>query len=281
MTFQGPGSRFELLIDNENLAGTGLPQQLRDIFAADWVIPDNSGRAYSFSNFVMSHDGRVSFNLPGQSGGGEVSGFNSHDQWLMALLRSRSDAVVVGANTLRTEPEHKWTAEFIFPKDADSFSKFRQSEKRLKFPLQVMVTRSGDLNSAAEIFKTDELRILIATTKSGKARLASQKLPNTEILDLGETEVDMTELYHRLYSDFGCNSILCEGGPRLYGSLVAANLLDEEWLTYSPVLVGANAANPRPGLIEDLALPPLPVKTVTLNQVRRAGNHLFLRSNYR
>lgn len=281
MIFHGPGTNFEVLIDSNNQPGLALPKPLREIFGGDWVIPDNLNRAYSFSNFVMSHDGKVSFNLPGQSGGGEVSGFNPHDQWLMALLRARSDAVVVGANTLRTEPEHQWTAEFIFPKDAEGFAQLRYSEQRQEHPLQVMVTRSGEINSGAEIFAAQNLRIIIATTKSGQQRLPREDLRNTEILVLGESEVDLAKLYKVLYEDFECKSILCEGGPRLYGSLIAANQLDEEWLTYSPVLVGADTKNLRPGLIEDFALEPEANRRVSISQLRRAGDHLFLRSNYR
>jgi 5-amino-6-(5-phosphoribosylamino)uracil reductase len=129
---------------------------------------------------VISHDGKVSFNIPGHEGGGDVSGFNRHDQWVMALARSRADAVVVGANTLRVEPEHEWTAEFIFPADADGFSKLRELEGRAATPLQVMVTKSGDIATDAAIFRAN-LKVLVATTESGAERVRKLNLPNTEV----------------------------------------------------------------------------------------------------
>ena len=281
MKFVGPGANFELLMQTKSPAGKGLPSQLRDIYGGDWVIPENRDRAYSYSNFVMSHDGRISFNTPGHEGGGDVSGFNSHDQWLMALARSRADAVVVGANTLRTESEHEWSSEFIFPEDGPAFGAFRESEGRSKYPLQVIVTRSGELKADAAIFQTDKFRVIIATTEMGKKRIGQLSIPNTEVLIFGETEVSFTRLYDFLYQELSCRTILCEGGPKLYASLIAANHLDEEFLTYSPVLIGGSDKNPRPSLIEGVVLEPGNSQLAQLESVRRFDNHLFIRTRWR
>src|SRR4051794_871996 len=61
-------------------------------------------RGSIIGNFVTTLDGVVSLGVPGQSGGGEISGFNQHDRMLMGLLRAVADAVVVGAGTLRSVP---------------------------------------------------------------------------------------------------------------------------------------------------------------------------------
>ena len=66
------------------------------------------------------------------------------------------------------------------------------------------------------------------------------------------------------------------GGPTLFGSLLDAGLVDELFLTLSPVLAG-RAEGDRLGLVERLEL--LPDRRVTgeLASVRRHGSHLFLR----
>ena len=281
MSFKGPGSSFELLLETNNNPGLGLPPELKEIYGGDWIVPDTSAKPYSYSNFVMSHDGRVSFNLPGHEGGGDVSGFNRHDQWLMALARARADAVVVGANTLRTESEHEWTAGFIFPQDEQAFGSFRSAENRKELPLQVIVTRSGDVKADAEIFQNGKHNILIATSEIGSRHLSGASLPNTEVIVFGEAEVDLEKLYGFLHKEYGCQTILCEGGPKLYGSLVAANQLDEEFLTYSPVLIGGGVSNPRPGLLEGIGFDPAGGKLANLQSVRRSGNHLFIRTSWR
>lgn len=279
MSYQGPGSNFELLWEQTPADGMGLPDELRAIYEGDWVIPEIGSRPYSYSNFVMSHDGRVSFSTPGHEGGGDVSDFNPHDQWVMALARARADAVVVGANTLRTEYEHQWTAEFIFPADGDEFAKLRKIEKREPTALQVIVTGSGRLNPQATIFSDPRFRVLIATSDQGLEVAKRHNLKNAEIVSFGK-ELDLVKLYSFLSRDFGCSSVLCEGGPRLYGSLIGSGLLDEEFLTLSPVVIGASDFEPRPGLLEGLALQPgNPIRAI-LSSIRRSGNHLFLRTKW-
>ena len=70
--------------------------------------------------------------------------------------------------------------------------------------------------------------------------------------------------------------VLTEGGPRLLGRLVADGLLDELFLTVSPVLAG-RASTLRPGLITALELLPARAVTAELVGVRRHGSYLFLR----
>lgn len=279
MKFSGPGSNFDFLFEDSSNKANGLPPELRSIYGGDWCIPDTSAKAYSYSNFVISHDGKVSFNTPGHEGGGDVSGFNRHDQWVMALARSRADAVVVGANTLRVEPEHEWTAEFVFPSDAQGFAELRAQEGRKPTPLQVMVTKSGDIATDAAIFHSD-LKVLVATTESGAERVRKLNLPNTEVRAYGKTEVDLAQLYQSLHSDFGCRTVLCEGGPRLYASLISQGQLDEEFLTISPVVVGSSTDTYRPGLFEGIPLEPANKYQAKLQSIRKAGNHMFVRTSW-
>jgi riboflavin biosynthesis pyrimidine reductase len=280
MSFSGPGGNFELLFEQSPNQENGLPDVLREIYGGNWCLPDTTERVYSYSNFVISHDGKISFNVKGHEGGGDVSGFNKHDQWVMALARSRADAVVVGANTLRVEPEHEWTAEFIFPSEAKGFAQLRVQEKRAEYPLQVMVSKSGDIAAHAAIFKSN-LKVLIATSESGADRVRKLNLPNAEVRTYGADEVDIAALYASLHQEYDCQTVLCEGGPRLYASLIQSGQLDEEFLTLSPVLVGSSSEEPRPGLFEGVALQPGNDLLAKLSSVRRFGNHLFIRTIWR
>jgi hypothetical protein len=66
-------------------------------------------RPYVIGNFVSTIDGVVSFEIPGESGCGDISGFNEADRFIMGLLRASVDAVIVGAGTLReVAPGHLW-----------------------------------------------------------------------------------------------------------------------------------------------------------------------------
>lgn len=269
---------FEVLFE-EPAPGYGLPAEFRAVYGGDWVIPETADGLYRYANFVMSHDGRVSFNVPGHEGGGDVSGFNAHDQWLMGLLRARADAVMVGANTLRSESEHEWTSAFIFPSDESVFAALRKQEGRRPTPYQVMVTRSGDLPVDGAIFHNPELDVVVITSHAGARRLDHHS--RIIVITAGEHDLDLALAHQRLHEELGVRTLLCEGGPRIYGSLLAAGQLDEEFLTWSPVVIGNRDDALRPGLVEGLALEPGNSIHTELISVRRAHNHLFLRSRYR
>jgi riboflavin biosynthesis pyrimidine reductase len=281
MTLVSADNPFDLLFETRETAKPGthsLIPAVRDIYGGDWSIPEYGNRPYCYSNFVISHDGRISFAVPGHEGGGDVSGFDAHDQWLMGLLRCRADAVMVGANTLRSEPEHVWTPEFIAPVHARLFEQQRRTDGRTQRPLQVFVTSSGQIFQDAAVFHYPDLRVVIVTTERAQATVEALGLPRTEVLAAGATEVDIPRALELLSSQWGVDTVLCEGGPRLYGSLVSSGSLDEEFLTLSPLVIGSSNDAPRPGLIEGYSFPPGGTPRARVLSVRRSGDHLFLRT---
>jgi riboflavin biosynthesis pyrimidine reductase len=66
--------------------------------------------------------------------------------------------------------------------------------------------------------------------------------------------------------------VLCEGGPRVAGTLIGQGLLDELFLTFSPLLVGGNGTK---NITEGPELDP-PAR-LELIRVREDGGYLFLR----
>ena len=73
----------------------------------------------------------------------------------------------------------------------------------------------------------------------------------------------------------GHRRILHEGGPHAIGSFIEAGMVDELFLTISPLLAGRTADDPRLALIEATDL--LPGKALQLLGARRESDHLFLR----
>jgi len=92
--------------------------------------------------------------------------------------------------------------------------------------------------------------------------------------------LDDDDLLRRLAAR-GVRTVLCEGGPRAYASLVRAGCVDEEFLTLSPVVIGADVDTPRPGLVEGAAFPPTGHPRSVPVALHRAGDLLYLRSRYR
>lgn len=115
------------------------------------------------------------------------------------------------------------------------------------------------------------------TSEQGAARLG-QRLPRTAaIVPIGDEPSLDPRLAIEALRAGGDELILCEGGPRLFGSLLDSGLIDELFLTLSPLVAGRGAAKRRLSLVEGVEL--LPARTLRgrLLTVRRAGSHLFLR----
>jgi len=278
-----PQGWFEVLLDEDDGDGLRLPEPFRAVYGGDWPLPQ--GDQYIYVNFCVARDGRVSFSDPGHLGGGDVSGFDAHDQWLMGLLRARADAVMMGDGTLASEPEHLWTAEFICPTDAEAFAALRRAEGRRPAPLVVFVSLRGDLPWHAAVFGDPAAEVVIATTTSGARAVEADSrsvAASVELLALGDEEVDLRLLAETLAARFGVERLLCEGGPRLYGSLLRARLQCDEFVTLAPIVLGDDGISGprRPSLVEGVRFGVDGAPRSRLLSVRRADDHLFLRCRY-
>ena len=231
------------------------------------------------ANFVSTLDGVVAFDTDDSSGGGEVSGFFDPDRFVMGLLRSMADVVLVGAGTVRAAPTHEWTARRVYPSSSAAFAAWRRSIGiTAPQPTTIVATARGKLDAGHPGLSMADVPVIIATTESGAERLAHAGLaPNVRVEVAGSggrvTAAGLVELA----GSIGARLVLCEGGPHLAGDLVGAGLLDELFLTMAPQLAGRAAGAPRFGLLEGIAFPAAEARWSTLRSVRRSDDHLFLR----
>lgn len=253
-------------------------------FAAAEELPPGLGQVYGgglsfqapvlIANFVSSLDGVV--DLPGSSRVGRIlSGDSPGDRFVMGLLRACADAVLIGAGTLRASPRSTWAPDQAFPEGARDFWDLRQQRRLAPRPRVVVVTRGGNLDPSHPGLRG----ALIATGAQGAARLPPEL--GSEVLTLpdGPTGLDLGFLLERLVS-LGYRTVLSEAGPSLTGVLVAEGLLDELFLTVSPLLAGWPVGGGRTGMAGEVQL--LPERQVggRLLSVRRQGSHLFLRYRF-
>lgn len=277
---RGPGAPFAVLFDEQSTAGRVLPAPFQALYGV-WPLPEPTGRPFTYVNFVMSHDGRVSFNEPGHLGGGDVSRRDSHDRWLMGLLRARADAVLVGGSSIVAAGNHVWTPDAVFPADAAAFAALRQYEDRLPIPLLVVLTRSGRVPAHAPSLDDPQIPVLIATTNAG-VRVAQSILglrAHVRYLVVGET-LDQRAVVRTLRQEYGIATLLCEAGPQVYAALLQAKLIDDAFVTVSPIIVGQSKEQHRPSLVDGVAFPHADPPRLRLLSVHRHGSYLYLHSRY-
>ncbi len=271
-------SPFQVLAATTKGDELPLPAELARLYGP-CRLPLRPDRPYVMGNFVTTLDGVVSLNLPGQAGGGEISGFNQHDRMVMGLLRAAVGAVVVGAGTLRAVPRHIWSAGYVYPRLADAYRQLSCTLGYSEPPLNVIVTGRGDLDLSLPVFQSGEVPVLIVTTEQGADHLRQYQMPATVQVTIAAREgrVSASSVLDAIQRARQVNAILVEGGPQLMGDFFAEQRLDELFLTLAPQVAGRDASAERPGLVEGRIFAPDTPVWGELVEVRRAGEHLFLR----
>jgi len=233
-----PIPRFELLFDHAE------PSPFEDEALAGYgnlgFPPPQPERPWIYSNFVQSLDGIVSL-LGKHASGGEIAQSRA-DRWLMDLLRAYADGLLMGMNTLREEqrargPQSRGIVFRIADPDLlrlrENLGKGRQRN--------IFVTRGLDLQlSDWKVFDGDVVDAVIVTSPAAAERLSTQKThPHVTVIAAGEGDnLDLAAAIRELRQRLGILHLLCEGGPTLYGALARADLVDEKFITVSPVEVG-------------------------------------------
>ncbi len=270
---------LETLYASERGPVAPLPTELAALYGR-LDFPPHAGRPYIIGNFVSTLDGVVALNTPGVRGsGGEISGFNTHDRMVMGLLRAVAGAVVVGAGTLRSVPDHRWTADYIYPPLAPAYQRLRADLGLTEPPLTVIVTAHGEIDLSLPVFQSGETSVLIVTTRPGAERLKSQELPAWAQVSVveGDGAVRAADALAAIRQTRACDLILTEGGPTLMGDFMAERLLDELFLTLAPQVAGRDDSTARPGFVDGRRFAPERPLWGDLVDVRRGGSHLFLR----
>ena len=268
---------LERIWEAEAIAGPsrgGIGERLASRYGGELQIPLRADRPTLVANFVETLDGVVSLD-GGKAGGGEVSGHNDADRFLMGLLRALADAVVVGAGVLRNSGGPRTPGESL-PAAADDYADLRNRLGLLPNPTLLVVTSSGDVDLDHPAFHDPGAPAVIAGPAAAVARLADRPLPPQVRLATMPSDDVGAELA-QLIASFGGWLAVSEAGPNLTGQLVATGALDELFLTVSPQLAGRAPGIDRLSLVEGVGFWPNLPRWLDLQSVRRSGDHLFLR----
>ena len=198
-----------------------------------------------------------------------IAGGDPADRFVMGLLRAAADAILVGCGTVNASPKGRWRADSVFPDAAEAFHDLRPEPARV-----VIATGRGRLNPEHPVLR--EGALVLATERA--AGVLEGRLPADAELAVvpGDDAVDLAAAVGYL-RERGYGRILSEAGPRLFGSLVGENLVDELFLTVSPLLAGRAPAEDRLAIVEGVALLPDREHRGSLRSARLHGEHLFLR----
>ncbi len=178
------------------------------------------------STFATSVDGAIT-GSDGRSG----SVNSEADHVVFELLRALSHAVVVGAGTVRSEGypalavDERWLAV----------------RRGLGLPDAlpvVAVSNRGGVPPSFDDQPAGSVLLALPSRSPGLAE-ARDRLGVDQVVVCGDEEVDARRLVAAL-AERGWTHLLCEGGPQLHASMLAAGVLDEICLSITPVVVGGD-----------------------------------------
>jgi 5-amino-6-(5-phosphoribosylamino)uracil reductase len=229
---------------NESEDKFALPDRIRELYGPfGFPAPRDNSRPYITSNFVMGLDGRVSFReLPGQAGGREVSR-SAEDRWLMDFFRIHHDAQLMGASTLRDEKGPDGLGWTYAVKD-EELRRYRDQTLKLGPQRVLILSGSGEIDLNFRVFRSPDVEPWIITASAGTASLETRleklgRIGTVKIVTVGEGSiVDIGTAVRVLRRDHGIRTLLCEGGPTLYGEMLKEKLVDEEFRTVSMQVLG-------------------------------------------
>lgn len=148
--------------------------------------------------------------------------FMSHEaEVLLHQIRADSDAIMVGANTIRID---------------NSFLTVRHVEG--KNPIRVIPSSKADISPDANILSPDAPTIIAVSARADKEKCAALVEKGAHLEICGEDLVDLPALMRLLYEKYNVKSLMIEGGSTLNGNMFQEDLIDELLLIHLPFIAG-------------------------------------------
>ena len=179
--------------------------------------------------------------------------------------RSRCDAILVGAETVRRDDPRLLVR-------SEGCRAARVARGLSPTPLRVTVTASGDLDAGARIFTEPGSGTVVFAAAPAVPLLERRLAGTATLVDAGPT-VDLAWVLDDLHGR-GVRRLMVEGGRRVLTQLLAQGLADELQLVVAPVFVGDARA---PRFVDDGPFPFTASHRARLAEVRRVGDAALLR----
>jgi riboflavin biosynthesis pyrimidine reductase len=228
------------------------PAALEGLHARERALDE---RPFVIANMVSSIDGRATIDGRSKWLGSDA------DTEMLVELRTIADAVLIGPATVRAESY----GDLASPPERRAR---RRAAGLAERPQAVLITRSGSVPWDAGLFAAAEQPVVIYS----RVDLQVPDVPAPVTVHRIEGVIPATALAH-LRAEHGVRVLLCEGGPSLLHSLLAEDVVDELFMTLTPVVVGDDS---QPRIVSGDPLPGGP-RNFELRWVLRSGGELFLR----
>jgi 5-amino-6-(5-phosphoribosylamino)uracil reductase len=184
------------------------------------------------------------------------------------LFRQRAlgDAVMIGHNSLKRD-----NVRLGLPQEELREARIKRGQP--PYPLRVIVSNEGKIDHRLKIFQSDISPIVIFSTTSMPRKYRCALLEKATLHLSKSRRVDLPQMLQTLRTEYKVRIVACEGGARLFRSLLEQGLVDQLNLTIAPYLFGGAKAPTLTGLSKEF----LPQSVhCSLRSMRVVGDECFL-----
>jgi len=217
-------------------------------------------RPYVVLSCAMSLDGYLDSAAPRRLTMSNPADFDRVDQ-----LRAESDAIMVGASTVRRDDPRLLVR-------SEERRLLRLAAGKTSSPLKVTVTGSGDLSPGSAFFTEGDVDKLVYCPHDVARDLARQLGSEATVIGLPGS-VAMADIVCDL-ARRGVGRLMVEGGGHLHTQFLVEDLADELQLVVAPFFVGESRA---PRFVEPGHFPWTARRRATLAETRPLGDVVLLR----
>ncbi len=223
-------------------------------------MPDPmTDRPYVVLSAAMSVDGYLD-----DAGAERLRLSNDLDFDRVDQVRAASDAILIGANTVRRDNPRLLV-------NSDRRRAQRVADGKPEYPVKVTVTRTGDLSADLRFWHVGGEKLVITVDRAvEKVRAALGDL--ADVVGIGpdlDWGLVLDELGRR-----GVERLMVEGGGSIHTQLMAADLADEVHLAIAPLVVGQPEAA---RFLGAAGYPGGPAARMRVLEVRAIGDVVLIR----
>lgn len=219
-------------------------------------------RPFVTANFALTWDGRISTRR------GTPADFSSkRDKRRLLEIRAPCDAVLASAKTIAADG-----MTMGLPDAALRAARVARGQRA--YPLRVLLTNSGRIDSTLRLFTTTLSPIVIFSTTRMPARIRTALAPHADVWLHESASVNLASMLAALRADYGVRRLVCEGGAQIFRALLTAGLVDELHVTLCPRIFGGVKAPTLTGLAGAFLPASVPL---TLKKMEIIDGECFLR----
>jgi riboflavin-specific deaminase-like protein len=193
-------------------------------------------RPHVIANFAITADGKVSTRQFTPTGFTRPA-----DKRRLLDIRARGDALLVGAGTVAAD-------SMTMRLPAEDLRAGREAQGRPAEPLRVMISNRGNLDPGGKVFREGGAPRVVFSTGRMPEKTRARLAPLADLWLFESGTIDLPAALQILRAEYRVRTLVCEGGPTLFRSLLEIEAVDELHLTWAGLVFGGAKAPTLTGL---------------------------------